>query len=120
MSMREFKTETSFGSDQFNRKIRVYGDIHYRGVSMNRRQKERIEREVCSWIDAHSHLELSDDEIQYWVTFSKSDSGKTVNCRVELLGERKIWESSEFSTEPLRAFQHCLAELSPTSLSQAS
>src|SRR3989338_2144366 len=117
MSMRDFTMEANTGTESI--RPRVYGDIKYRNVLLNRRQKARVEKEMLGWILCHTFPGSRNDEIQYWVSFKQSDPGKSVLCQVEVFGALQMWESSESSTEPFKAFRHCLAELNPVLLNSA-
>lgn len=94
-------------------KPRISGDVKCKGVSLNRRQRVRVEKEVLAVIRAHADWHKA-NEIQYWVSFERAGEEPLIQCKIGIICESSVWEDSEYSAEPFKAFRKCLEYLSPT------
>lgn len=95
----------------------VRGNIQCTDIEISPMQKEKIEKEVHDWIFAHAYPEVNNG-VNYWVVFSRADFDGKVRCEVQIQGgiTGSVWQSSDISSQPVRAFNNCIRELSPALL----
>jgi hypothetical protein len=96
---------------------KIFGEIEYHSLGVNRRQKVKVETELNDWIRYHL-AEYGSGEIHYWVDFERDRFDRAIHCKIGILGPNGMWESSEYSLEPLRAFRKCLHELKTDEMSR--